>query len=98
MTADKFGEVSPRAAEIIKTNSYVDDLCDSVESYEVAQQVANEIESILLKGNFKMKPWVFGGKGVPAAGNEDCTVNLSKSEQTRVLGIGYRPIDDVIFF
>ena len=45
----------PRAATIIKENSYMDDIIDSVESPDNAKQLTNEIEQLLAVGGFKMK-------------------------------------------
>ena len=47
----------PRAATIILSNTYVDDIVDSLDSKEQCEKVPSEIEQILQTGNFKIKEW-----------------------------------------
>ena len=47
----------PRDANIILSNTYVDDIVDSLDSKEQCEKVSSEIEQILQTGNFKIKEW-----------------------------------------
>ena len=54
LTADLFQHDHPDAATFIKASAYVDDLVDSVESLQVAQDLAKGADRILSKGGFKV--------------------------------------------
>ena len=48
---------SPRAAQTIKDNSYMDDILDSVQTNNEATELTAEIDGILEKGGFQVKGW-----------------------------------------
>lgn len=86
-TAEMFKDENPTAAEAIIHSSYVDDIIDSVNSLAEAKQITKGIDSILNKGGFEIKEWVFGGVGIP-----------SNLDPITVLGINWLPGEDVITF
>ena len=45
----------PQAAKAIKENSYMDDICDSVETVEKARKQTDDIDTVLAIGGFKVK-------------------------------------------
>ncbi|XP_028419079.1 uncharacterized protein LOC114544723 [Dendronephthya gigantea] len=47
----------PQTAKVIKENSYMDDICDSVGTVEEARQQTNDIDTVLATGGFKVKGW-----------------------------------------
>ena len=57
-TAEMGTRQHPRAATIIKENSYMDDIIESVESPDNAKQLKFEIEQLLAVGGYKMKEWI----------------------------------------
>ena len=63
-TAELFKSDSPKAAEMLKNGSYVDDLLDSVSTMEEAKSLSSEAESMLRKGGFIIKFWTFSGQKV----------------------------------
>ena len=89
-TADLFRSTNPKAADLIKDSAYVDDLIDSVSSYDEARVLAKDVDLILSKGGFKVKGWFYGGQGVPDA--------ISESEVQQVLGVFWIASIDVIMF
>ena len=86
-TAERFGEDCPRAAEMIKVGSYVDDLLDSVPSKEEAISLSEGCENMLKKGGFKIKFWVKSGDVVE---DEDGI--------TTILGICWKSEPDTMVF
>ena len=58
-TADMFETDSPKAANLLKRSSYVDDLIDSQPSTAEALTIARETEDMLAKGGFAVKCWQF---------------------------------------
>ena len=84
-TAELSKDSYPQAASTIITNSYMDDIVDSVHSDAQAKQLTKEIETVLDKGGFKIKGWFY---------SNDKTANemaLEPNQQTpsteKVLGV-----------
>jgi hypothetical protein len=48
----------PEAAEVLKKNTYMDDICDSVHAVEQAKQLTTEIDELLQNGGFTLKGWL----------------------------------------
>ena len=74
-TAQEGENESKRAAEAVRDNSYMDDICDSVHSTGDGRQLTSEIYSLLEKGGFKIKEWL---------SNKDLDPNLEKQHQQHV--------------
>ena len=53
-TADKAKSSYPEAAQVLKNNTYMDDICDSVNSIQQAKRLTNELDEVLLK----VKGWL----------------------------------------
>ena len=68
---DKNKDDFPEAAEAITKNSYMDDICDSVDDVESAKKPAGNIDTILSKGGFWVKEWT---------SNEDLTKGLNRDD------------------
>ena len=56
-TAKESQSSHPEAAKAIMDNSYMDDICDSVDTVEDARRQTNDIDTVLEKGSFKVKGW-----------------------------------------
>ena len=67
-TADMFKTESPKAANLLRRSSYVDDLVDSQPSTPEALKIVHETEDILAKGGFAVKCWQFAGESSPRTG------------------------------
>ena len=67
-TADLFETESPKAANLPKRSSYVDDLIDSQLSTLEALKIAHETEGMLAKGGFAVKCLQFTGESSPCTG------------------------------
>ena len=83
LTAEKFKEKDPVAAEMLRSGSYVDDIVDSAKSREDAKELANGAENILFEGGFRIKFWLFSGDNI-------------ESDVTEVLGVKWFPFTDMI--
>ena len=87
MGADKY----PKAAQVIKENTYMDDIIESVPTTEKATKLAKDIETLLDKGNFKMKEWIFAHDRTDPLK----TIPDDKSSTTeKVLGVVWNPVQD----
>ena len=58
-TAEMGADRYPEAAQVIKENTYMDDIIESVPTKEKATKLAKDIEALLDGGNFKIKEWIF---------------------------------------
>ena len=58
-TAEMGTDKYPKAAQVIKENTDMDDIIESVPTKEKATKLAKNIEALLDEGNFKMKEWIF---------------------------------------
>ena len=67
-TADMFSHCHPRAAILLKSGSYVDDLMDSVPTKDEALNLSQTTEEILAKGGFRVKFWLFTGSHIEDEG------------------------------
>jgi hypothetical protein len=54
-TATEGKKCYPEAAEVLKKNTYMDDICVSVHAVEQAKQVTTEIDQVLPNGSFTVK-------------------------------------------
>jgi hypothetical protein len=61
-TADQAENAHPYAAEVLKKNTYMDAICDSVPSIEYAQQLTKDLDEILDKGGSGVKEWLYRTK------------------------------------
>ncbi|XP_068675312.1 uncharacterized protein [Montipora foliosa] len=57
-TADEARKDFPEAAQVLKDNTYMDDICDSVCAEEEARELTKCIDSVLETGGFKVKGWL----------------------------------------
>ena len=94
-TAKCAEEEHPEAARCLLENTYMDDICDSVASLDVAEQRTREIDEILQDGGFKVKKWTLSYTN----GHEnDSNGFVQVDEKERVLGIGWDQIEDNLFY
>ena len=89
-TAEMFSELAPNAAEIIKRDTYMDDVISGAADIETAKSLISSIREIAEKGGFAFKDFVISGD---SASNQE----LPESSCTdRVLGVEWSPPKDVI--
>lgn len=56
-TAHESKSTHPEAAQVLTKNAYMDDICDSVDTVKEARNLAEELDTVLEKGGFKVKGW-----------------------------------------
>ena len=99
-TADQAKDLYPEAAQILKNNTYMDDICDSVRSAQEAMRLTTELDEVLLKGGFQVKGW-FSNRSL-----EKETTKQEKPEmkllqgtsQEKILGTVWNHAEDVLLF
>ena len=91
---------APEECETIISNSYMDDIMDSVDSFGEAEKITGEIDEVLDEGGFRIKEWVYSGKRQERTADADeieqRTVKLLsnsgiKTNTERVLGMEWDP-------
>ena len=48
----------PEAAEVLTNNTYMDDICESVDTEKEARKLTNDIDNVLKTGGFKGEEWI----------------------------------------
>ncbi|XP_063959312.1 uncharacterized protein LOC135154982 [Lytechinus pictus] len=87
LTAEEGRAQSPEAADVLKRDTYMDDICTSTDSIEQAKTLTKDIDMILADGGFKVKGWTSNIqlKG-PEANEMEKTMMESLAEE-KVLGV-----------
>lgn len=88
MGSDSF----PRAAETVLNNTYVDNINDSFDNENIANQVTSEIDQLLMLGGFKVKGWITSYDNEAANGLQKKTF----AEREKVLGMHWEVATDLI--
>ncbi|XP_055633544.1 uncharacterized protein LOC129773906 [Toxorhynchites rutilus septentrionalis] len=102
--ATEFARSFPRAVKAITDNHYVDDFLDSVDTEKEAVQLVNEVKFVHSQAGFDIRNFCSNSVEVLARIGEtterqQVSMNLDKSpESERVLGLIWRPADDVFSF
>ena len=100
-TAIMENERFPDASKVVLESTYVDDIIDSAEDIETVIKLTEDITTMLKKGNFHMKEWIYSYKNY----NEDKedkiidVVTLFEDEHTeKVLGMKWLVQSDMFKF
>ena len=77
----------PEAAEVLTNNTYMDDICESVDTEKEARKFTNDIDTVLKMGGFKVKDWI-SNKMLKEKVNGDVEkeINMFKADEEKVLG------------
>ncbi len=101
-TAEEGASENERAAAVIKDNSYMDDICDSVHTVDDARQLTEEIDNILENGRFKIKEWLSNEqlqKNTASQPQNDMQVKqLQQGSEDKVLGVAWNSANDNLSF
>ncbi|XP_033117656.1 uncharacterized protein LOC117117465, partial [Anneissia japonica] len=90
-TAEVGREKAPEAADTILNNVYMDDVLQCVETREMAERLTKEVDCLLKPGNFSIKEWIISG--------EESGKKQDRSLETKkVLGICWKPKEDLLTF
>ena len=98
-TAEYSSDIYPDATKMIIKNTYVDDVIDSFDNIQKADQVTSEADEILAKGGFTMKGWIKS----TSANNEARQLVIATDENdgdvvSKVLGVVWNSKFDVLEF
>ena len=96
-TANMNRETSPRAAESITKNAYVDDICDSVKTIEEAKELTEDVDKVLATGGFHVKKWISNAANSYDVDPEEVVLG-GETETEKVLGTVWLPKDDKFSF
>ena len=91
-TAEMNAERYPLASNIILTNTYVDDIIDSLDSKEQSRKVSEEIDKILETGNMEIKEWYI------LSDDKEIDINCTFNSSQKVLGMFWDTRIDVFRF
>ena len=102
-TAKEGEKRHPEAAEVLKNNTYMDDICDSVHSVEKARKLSEDIDEVLNNGGFAVKGWL---SNRPLKGNnmnenqkiETEMKHLQSPGLEKVLGSVWNHVENVFGF
>ena len=90
LTAERFKYIDEVASEKIKTDIYVDDITTGDSTVYRTMRLKENIRKILSEGGFKVKGFVMSGDS-----SEESLSLLGTGEIGRILGIGWKPCEDV---
>ena len=99
-TADQAASSHPYAAQVLKDNTYMDDICDSVHTVEESQQLTTDLDHVLAHGGFQVKGWLSNQPLITETNhNEEPAMKLlSGVSQEKILGTVWSHADDTFRF
>ncbi|XP_055605793.1 uncharacterized protein LOC129753966 [Uranotaenia lowii] len=103
LNAREYAHGYPLAAEAIIDHHYVDNWMDSADTVEEAAKLASEVKHVHGKGGFQIHNWLSNSEmflqliGAKIA-TEEKNINLDTDSTKRVLGMLWRPTEDVFIF
>jgi hypothetical protein len=99
-TADENRDSYPEAASSLKKNSYMDDICDSVETIDKAKKLMNDLDQVLETGWFKVKGWILNENlNDDDNNNESDKMKILQGECTdKILGVAWNNETDSLSF
>ncbi|XP_058816370.1 uncharacterized protein LOC131679655 [Topomyia yanbarensis] len=104
LNAKEHSRQYPVAADAIIRKHYVDDYLDSADDVDEAVQLAHEVKLVHSLGGFHLRNWLSNSTEVLARVGErdpvtEKCLQLDKNSSTeRVLGMYWKPVDDVFTF
>ena len=93
-TAEMSRSEYPEAVDIIKSNTYMDDIIDSFDDLSHANEIASQIDIIIKKGNFVVKRWITSAKD--SSTEKEPLKGFSEVSREHVLGLVWDRAKDVL--
>ncbi|CAF4950766.1 unnamed protein product [Pieris macdunnoughi] len=93
----------PRAADVLTSDVFVDDICTGAANEKEALILRNELIGILKAGGYELRKWVSNSQAVLAGLPEDhqqdpyIFQNVDNPDAVAVLGIQYQQLADILF-
>ena len=95
-TAEMHKDEHPIAANIIQTNTYVDDIADSFETKNETNLRAQEVSDVLKSGGFHIKEWIFSDE---EEDGQDCHMRCTAGDfDSAILGCKWNTKSDTFNF
>ncbi|XP_033097279.1 uncharacterized protein LOC117101409 [Anneissia japonica] len=85
-------EMYPKAAQVLKNDTYMDDICASVNNVKEAKALTEDLDIILSKGGFSIKEWISNKLLKCDVKDAD---DREENEQ-KVLGVRWNYADDTL--
>ena len=90
-TAEENQELYPEAAKAIKANSYMDDLCDSLDTVKEARKRTEDVDKILETGGFCVKEWISNKTLNQQDSKEETALKMLEGDsKEKVLGLEWK--------
>ncbi|XP_029179167.1 uncharacterized protein LOC114946687 [Nylanderia fulva] len=101
--ADDESRRFPQAAKILKNSAYVDDLLFGANDIASAIQLRAQLNDLMHSGGFHLRKWAANDPQllsiIPSGDHElSCDHAFEENTSLKVLGVAWRPTDDVFFF
>lgn len=88
----------PEAAEVLTKNSYMDDICSSVDTVMQAQKLTGDLDKVLESGGFAVKGWT-SNKALINAENQERGFKIFQEEvEEKVLRVIWNYVTDEFSF
>ena len=87
LTAEEGRTHSPEAAEVLKRDTYMDDICTSTDTREEAKTMTHDIDKILANGGFKVKGWTSNTQSRETEGDDTEKTLMENLAEEKVLGV-----------
>ena len=100
-TAQRKEREYPYAAKVIKENSYMDDIIDSVDSEREARETMVAIEEVLAEGGFRIKEWMMTQSSDCKEADAECfsqPIEGLMADREPILGMHWSPNFDKLSF
>ena len=97
-TAEENKKDYPEAAEVLTKNSYMDDICGSVDTVAQAQKLTRDLDKVLESGGFGVKGWT-SNKLLTKTENQENEFKMFQEEvEEKVLGVIWNYVTDEFSF
>ena len=104
-SADKAPDELKKAKDVVKRNSWMDDIPGSCSTIEDAEKITSEISKLVKEGGFTIKEWFISGRKLQSSSENDdhkAVKNLLKftedSMHQKVLGMYWDTEEDTLLF
>ena len=94
-TAEENKTLFPEASKVIIENSYMDDICESVQNEADALKLTSDIDSVLKTGGFKIKEWIHKSSESSTSESSECNF---VGPQEKVLGVTWNTKHDTLTY
>ena len=95
-TAEENKKDYPEAAEVLSKNSYMDDICGSVDTVVQAQKLTQDLDKVLESGGFGVKGWT--SNKVLTKSQEKKFKMFQEDVEEKVLGVIWNYVTDEFSF